>query len=163
MPQQRKSDHTHWLQNTRPHDRTPEGAQSSVPGGRPEKIPADVRRSLFKSICRELELRGHLSSGDSELVRLLCFSLDRHAKAEAHLKKSGEVIIVTRCSPTGNEYQAEIVSPWLKIASEAHKQAVGILDRLGLSPISRDKVKIVLQAEPKLSTADRITLGSDED
>jgi len=142
MGRDRKPLDQHELSGTRPHYTEPE---SQVEASRP-RVPKEFKtkpalRKLFKDYCRSLAKRRTLSEGDAELLRLVVICRARHARAIEHIELEGEICTYTRLDSNGQS--VDVVKPnlWLKVASDAEKQIVSILDRLGLTPIQRGKVK----------------------
>jgi P27 family predicted phage terminase small subunit len=116
---------------------------NSVPPGRP-KFPkglAPAVRVVFKRIVGLLEKRKHITEGDIELIRIYSLLYVRHAKALAKLEVEGEVKIYVRLDSHGTPHDQEKPNYWLKIAETAEKNMVACLDRLGLTPHNRAKVK----------------------
>jgi P27 family predicted phage terminase small subunit len=139
MPTPRKPDELHKLTGTK-SQATPEYA---VAPGRP-KYPKGISaasRSVFKKLCGLLEKRHALTDGDEELLRLYCIMFDRHARTMAKLAEEGEVRVYTRLDNHGEAVQSERPNLHLKIAETTEKNMVAILDRLGLTPLNRAKVK----------------------
>jgi P27 family predicted phage terminase small subunit len=102
--------------------------------GRP-KYPRDISatgKRIFKRLCKRLEERRTLTSGDEEILKLYVFYSDQHAEALAHLQSEGTVIQTEK---------GPLVSPYLAIAERMAAKMISILDRLGLTPASRDRVK----------------------
>jgi P27 family predicted phage terminase small subunit len=152
---ERKSLETHSLQGTKPQyvER-----DSLVVESRP-KIPTEFRkkpelRSLFKKYCQALEKRRTLTSGDAELLRLVVLCRDRHARAIHHLQTEGEIVTYQRLDSNGQAVDVVKQNLWLKIAADSEKQIVGILDRLGLTPANRGKVKQASAPKPDTSKED---------
>jgi P27 family predicted phage terminase small subunit len=140
----RKSLSEHDLTGTKPQYVL---AEVDVKPGRP-KYPKNLSpeaKRFFKTICRQLEQRGNLTNGDEELIRLAAILRDRHAKAIEHVSAEGEICSYTKLDKTGAQFESEQPNLWLKVAQESEKQIVSILDRLGLTPMNRSKVK---PAEP---------------
>jgi len=142
MPRERKSLDEHALQSTRPHYTEPD---SLVVGSRP-KIPTEFPkgsplRNLFKQYCADLEKRRTLTSGDAELLRIAVLCRDRHTRAISHLQIEGEIVTYQRLDSNGQPVDVIKQNLWLKIAADSEKQLVSILDRLGLTPANRAKVK----------------------
>jgi P27 family predicted phage terminase small subunit len=108
---------------------------SYVDAGRP-KFPKTLtasQRPMFKKLCRLLSERRTLTEADAEIIRLYCVFSDRHAKAMQSLEAEGEIIQTEKGPRT---------SPWLAIAERTEAKMISILDRLGLTPASRDRVKV---------------------
>ena len=141
MPQPAKSPELHALHGTTPQ--TPKTVASPIPAGRP-KFPGNLAaelRPVFKKICRMLETRRALTEADGPLLALYCVSYARAQKANEKLAVEGEVCEYTRLDSNGQPHVVEKPNLWLKVAQDAEKQMVACLDRLGLSPMNRDKVK----------------------
>jgi P27 family predicted phage terminase small subunit len=120
-------------------------AGEGVEAGRPS-VPKGLSkpaRKVFKNLCRLLAARRVLTGGDVEILRLYAMLYDRHARAAEALAKQGEVVVYTRLNSSGKEVEMEKQNLWFAIAKDSEKQMVGILDRLGLTPHNRDRVKRV--------------------
>jgi P27 family predicted phage terminase small subunit len=145
MPAQRKPDLLHDLHGTKGHDRTSD--LSHVPAGRP-RFPKDLDDSLrpvFKRLCRLLQERQVLTSGDVELVRLYCFAYDRHERQAALLRKEGEVCTYTRLDSNGQPHPVVKENVRLKMVAQAERAMASILTQLGLTQVSKDRAKPVKQ------------------
>lgn len=151
MPTPRKPDDMHLLQGTK-SQAEPEG--SAIAPGRPKfpkGLPQDAR-IVFKRIVALLEKRRHITEGDIELIRLYALLYVRHAKALDKLEAEGEVKIYVRLDSNGQPHDQEKPNLWLKIAETAERNMVACLDRLGLTPHNRAKVKAT--ADDKNKPAD---------
>jgi P27 family predicted phage terminase small subunit len=127
-------------------------AQSGIPAGRP-KFPANMPvalRPVFKKICRLLETRRALTEADGPLLSLYCVSYERAQRANEKLREEGEVCKYARTDNHGEVFYTEKPNYWLKVAQDAEKQMIACLDRLGLSPMNRDKVKPTGNGKPEL-------------
>lgn len=158
MPTPRKADDLHALHSSRPHDRTPV-TPSMLVAGRPrfpKGLSAEARR-VFKLLVRQLEARRALTEGDGFLLQLAAELWDRRARAQAKLLEEGEVKLYERLDNNGIAHQVEKTNLNLKVATEAEKQLVSILDRLGLSPLQGSKIK---QTRPPESTFEQMPEGS---
>jgi P27 family predicted phage terminase small subunit len=116
---------------------------SYVAPGRP-RYPRDISaagRKVFKRLCKLLEERRTLTDADGDLIRLYCIAHARHARAIEHLEAQGEIVTRTVVKD-GEAYEVEKTNLWLGVATKAEAQMLSILDRLGLTPGSRDKVKV---------------------
>jgi len=163
MPQPRKTDVLHKLHDTRPHDRTPD--VSSLPAGRP-KIPADITalglRRQFKTMCRLLQERHVLTNGDVELVRLFCIIQDRHIRNAALLREEGELCTYFRLDSNGQSVPQVKTNLRLKVCVEAERQMAAILNQLGMTPVSKDRAKPVVDEpvpDEKLTPAELYMRG----
>jgi P27 family predicted phage terminase small subunit len=162
MPRERKTLDEHALQSTRPQYVLPD---TDVVASRP-KIPGEFKkkpelRSLFKKYCQALEKRRTLTSGDAELLRLVVLCRDRHARAIHHLQTEGEIVTYQRLDSCGQAVDVVKQNLWLKIAADSEKQIVSILDRLGLTPANRAKVRQATAPKPDTSKEDAM-LSRDE-
>ena len=140
-------DELHKLKGSRPtRAKEPEFV---LPPSRPRK-PKDLSPAalaVFTRLCSLLRKRRALTAADGELLRLYAVTHERHAKAMAKIEEQGEVCVYTRLDSNGAAHEVEKENLWLKIAVNAEKNMVAILDRLGLSPLNRAKVKPT--AKPK--------------
>jgi P27 family predicted phage terminase small subunit len=140
-------DELHKLKGTRP-TRAAE-PEFVVPPSRPRK-PKDLTPeglAVFNRLCSLLKTRRALTAADGELIRIYAVNHVRHAKAQAKIQEEGEVRVYTRIDSNGAAHEIEKENLWLKIAVTCEKNMVACLDRLGLSPLNRAKVKPT--AKPK--------------
>jgi P27 family predicted phage terminase small subunit len=147
MPTPRKSIDTHKLQNTKPQHVEPD---SDVLPGRP-KFPKNFTsemRSTFKRIVKLLESRRTCTQGDVEIIRLFCIAVDRQKRALEHITLEGEICPYTRLDSNGQPHEVYKENLWLKVCTDAEKLQLSALDRLGLTPLNRGKVKPTKE-EPK--------------
>jgi P27 family predicted phage terminase small subunit len=118
---------------------------SYVEPGRPKyprKLSPQGKR-IFKRLCAQLEARRTLTDGDAEILCLYASLADRRQKALDSLEKDGEVVSTSE----GNL----VTNPWLAIAERTEARMISILDKLGLTPVSRDRVKVTRRsAEPDI-------------
>lgn len=122
-----------------------------VPASRP-RLPKDLTAAelaIFKRLCALLKSRRALTAGDSELIRLYAVTHERHAEAMVKIREQGQVCVYTRLDSSGVAHDVEKENLWLKIATNAEKNMVAILDRLGLTPHNRSKVKPAAPIPPK--------------
>src|ERR1700679_2833227 len=140
MPMPRKSLSEHDLTGTKPQYVLPDVATSPGRPKYPRNLSPESKR-FFKLICRQLEKRGNLTEGDQELIRLAAINRDRHERAIEHVKTEGEICTYIRLDKKGEQFEAVAPNVWLKIAQDSEKQMVAYLDRLGLTPMNRGKVK----------------------
>jgi P27 family predicted phage terminase small subunit len=149
VPTPRKSEAMHDLTGTKSQAK-PE-PEYSLPPGRPrypKKLSLEARR-VFKRLCALLEKRRALTEGDGELLRLYSLLYDRHARALAKIEEQGAICTYTRLDSNGQPHEFEKHNLWLKVAETAEKNMVAILDRLGLTPHNRAKVKPTAKPESK--------------
>jgi P27 family predicted phage terminase small subunit len=141
MPTPKKSEELHQLTGTKSQAK-PEPDYVVPPGTpRPPKTLSLEARKTFKRLCALLAERRALTDGDGELLRLYSITFDRHARAMAKIEEQGEICSYTRLDSNGQPHEMEKENLWLKVAVTAEKNMVAILDRLGLTPHNRAKVK----------------------
>lgn len=148
MPTPRKSDELHNLTGTKSQAK-PESESTCEPG-RP-KYPRGLsveEKVVFKRLVKLLESRRAATEGDIELIRLYAITYARHMRALTKLAEQGEVVEYTRLNNHGAEVQTEKPNYYLKIAEVCEKNSVAILDRLGLTPLNRAKVKPLTKPKP---------------
>lgn len=124
-----------------------------VPAGRPafpKGISKDAKK-VFKALVKELESRRALTTGDVQILHVLAELQTRWARARAKLAAEGEIRMYTRLDSNGNAHEQEKPNLWLKVAETCERNIVACLDRLGLTPINRAKVKPTGAPEPKPS------------
>jgi P27 family predicted phage terminase small subunit len=141
MPTPRKSQELHELAGTKSQARSP--AVSSIPEGRPS-CPRGLSREarkVFRQLCRLLAERKTLTRGDGELLVLYAETWDRRRRAQTALLLEGEICTYTRLDSNGRAHDVVKTNLNLPIVERADKAMVGILDRLGLTPLGKDKVK----------------------
>jgi len=73
----------------------------------------------------------------------------RWRKSISDVAARGEIIIFTRRDKNGDTYEVEKKNPYLLLAQESEKSMVAILDRLGLTPLNRSRVKDLLKDKSK--------------
>jgi P27 family predicted phage terminase small subunit len=136
-------DAEHKLKGTRPTRAADHGAD--IPGGRPaypKGISPQAKR-VFKRLVRLLEQRRALTHGDGELLRLYSLLYTRHETALAKLTEEGEIKTYFRLNSNGESVPQEKPNLWLKVAETCERNMVACLDRMGLTPNARAKVKQV--------------------
>ena len=123
---------------------------SHVPAGRPE-FPEELGpggKKVFKELCQLLEERRTLTRGDGDLLVLYVQTRARYMRAIARVETEGEITIREKVGRGEGVYTVEEENPWLLVAERAMKSMLSILDRLGLTPGSRDKVKATRSGGP---------------
>jgi|SRR5882762_5464622 len=141
MPRAAKSAALHELQGTVSEAKSL--TDSQVPPGRP-RYPKNLSpdaRAEFKRLCALLEARRALTEGDGRLLEIAAQETVRYRRACAKLDAEGEVRTYIRLDSNGQQVPVEKENHWLKIKADAVKTVVACLDRLGLSPLNKDKVK----------------------
>lgn len=139
MPRPRKSLDEHKLASTQPKY----AEEPALVAGRP-KFPKNISgeaRKKFKALCAMLQERRHLTNADGELLALYCHAYDRNQKALTKLAEEGEVRVYVRLDSNGQPHDQEKKNLWLDVAQNAEKTMLACLDRLGLTPLNRAKVK----------------------
>ena len=148
MPTPKKSLELHTLAGTKSQVKMLE--PDALPPGRP-KFPSNISKeakAVFKRLCALLESRRSLTEGDGELLRLYAVIFDRHSRALAKVAEQGEIRTYTRLDSNGQPHEFEKQNLWLKICETSEKNLVAILDRLGLTPHNRAKIKPTAQPQP---------------
>jgi P27 family predicted phage terminase small subunit len=156
-PMPRKSEELHELEGTKPHYASPKTVESYLKPSRP-KYPKELpkpARKMFKDLCRLLEERRVLTSGDFEAIRLYCNLHQRLARAQEHLDAEGEICQYTQLDKDGVQIVVYRQNLWLKIAVKCESQMLAILVQLGLTPKAKDHVRPTKSAvEPEKSFED---------
>jgi P27 family predicted phage terminase small subunit len=109
---------------------------SYVEPGRP-KYPRKLSpqgKKVFKRLCAQLESRRTLTEGDQEILCLYSSLADRRDRAMESIERDGEVV--------STEEGKLVTNPWLSIAERTEARMISILEKLGLTPASRDRVKV---------------------
>jgi P27 family predicted phage terminase small subunit len=117
---------------------------SYVPAGRPE-FPEELSptgKKIFKELCQLLQERRTLTRGDGDLLILYVQTRARYMRAIARVESEGEIVTRQKAGKGEEVYTVEEENPWLLVAERAMKSMLSILDRVGLTPGSRDNVKV---------------------
>ena len=149
------SDELHRLKGSRPTRAAAEPAFTVAPGRpkMPKKL-TEEQQAIFKRIRRLLEQRRACTHGDVEIITMYCVAYTRWIKALAKLEEEGEIRLYSRLDSNGKEVQTEKPNLWLRVAETCEKNLTAYLDRLGLSPLNRGKIKPTAAKEtPKEPTA----------
>jgi P27 family predicted phage terminase small subunit len=154
MPTPRKSEEAHFLTGTK--SQAKKDSPPAVVAGRP-KYPAFLKphqRAEFKKLTALLEERRTATPGDALLLAQAAVLSCRWREALEKVAEHGLVIESTVLDAKGNQVTREKKNPFLSVAQESEKALLAILDRLGLVPLSRDKVKAAAppEAKPQLHT-----------
>jgi len=150
----------HKLKGTRPTRAADNG--QDIPAGRPaypKGISPEAKR-VFKRLCSVLEKRRALTHGDGELLRLYSILFTRHETALAKLAEEGEIKIYFRLNNNGESVPAEKPNLWLKVAETCERNMVACLDRMGLTPNARAKVKQVGDKPKPVASPEEEFFGS---
>lgn len=135
----RKSDEAHALNGTSSRALPEE----SAPSGRP-RVPKDLQpeeKKIFRAVCKTLAQRRVLTEGDQQLLRLLAIVVARHRRAVQHIAVEGEVVTYTRLDKKGEAVETSAKNLWLAIADKSAEEIRACCDRLGLTPMSRSRVR----------------------
>ena len=156
MVMPRKSAALHELSGTRSQATLPE--EDALPSSRPQypKNISPATKKIFKKLCQLLEARRSLTAGDCELLRLYSLIFDRHERALAKLTEEGEIRKYSRLDAHGEPCETEKLNYWYKVSQDCEKSLIGIIDRLGLSPMNRSKIKPTAAPPPKEDTEEII-------
>ena len=157
MGRPRKSLDVHGLDGTRPHYKPTEQdltLASSIPFSRPKFLrDIDARiRPIAKRLCKRLEERRTLTAADADLIRLYVVVFDRHERNLALLRDEGELVQVTVLDSKGYPHQVTKTNLRLKVCAEAEKQLAALLEKMGLTPATKDKIKPGGALEKKAKT-----------
>ena len=149
MVMPRKSAALHELSGTRSQATLPE--EDALPSSRPQypKTISSAAKKIFKKLCQLLEARRALTAGDCELLRLYSLIFDRHERALAKLTEEGEIRKYSRLDAHGEPCETEKLNYWYRVSQDCEKSLVSILDRTGLTPMTRSKIKPTAPPEPK--------------
>lgn len=113
----------------------------------PKNISPAARR-IFKELVSLLAERRTLTRADGQLLKIYSVVFSRHEEALMHLENEGTLIDREFVDRNGNARTVRAVNPFLAIAEKCERSLVGIIAQLGLSPVSRDKVKAAAPAAP---------------
>lgn len=131
----------------------PTRAKEFVPdalAGRPAcpRFLSAPAKQRFRQLCRQLEQRRQLTKADGELLALYATLWVRWREASDDVARRGAVVISISRGKNQEIIEREKKNPYLLIAQETEKEMVAVLDRLGFTPLNREKVKKTKAAEP---------------
>jgi P27 family predicted phage terminase small subunit len=135
----RESDATHTLRGTG----TSAAPETDVGSGKP-RCPKELTpegKRIFRDICRELKKRRALTSGDARIIEVLAGAVERYRRAMAQVREEGEIVSYTRLNNHGEEVVTKSKNLYLAVATEAEGKILSIVDRLGLTPLNRVRVR----------------------
>lgn len=132
---------------TRAKEHTPTAIE-----GRPAcpKFLTPSERQRFRQMARGLELRRQCTKDDGELLTIYVTAWSRWRRAMDDITVRGEVIMFSFQGKHGELLEREKPNPYLPIAEAAEKTMVACLDRLGFTPLNRERVKPVLKKEENI-------------
>jgi P27 family predicted phage terminase small subunit len=140
MAQQAKTIREHLLHGTVPQGK-PE-RPSVYQGGRP-KFPAHLSklaRQEMKRVVRILEKRGTVTEGDFAIAAVHAEVYARWVACKAQIGDA--LMVVTQVTDNnGNLRTVSRLNPLIKVAQQCESRLQSLAKDLGLSPITRDKVK----------------------
>jgi phage terminase small subunit len=140
MPFEEKDDALHDLHGTQKRSREDAPAVEGSKPRCPKELSPDEKK-VFRTAVRELLKRRTCTTGDVEIIRLLAIISMRYKRAATALATEGEIVAYTRLDKNGNRVETYSKNLWLGIAQEAETKITMLLDRLGLTPIQRPRVK----------------------
>ena len=146
----RISDELHRLRGTRP-TRAAEPRASIAKAGRP-KMPfylSDDEQVCWRQIVKLLTRLRTITPSDAPAIELFAQQKVRHLALLKELKNFGEMVDVTILDASGHPHTKRILNPAGKAATQLENSIRALLDRLGLNPASREKVKPAEPAPPK--------------
>jgi P27 family predicted phage terminase small subunit len=136
----RKSDFSHWLSGSvsqaRPDpDFEPEAGRPAYPNN-----ISKTAKQAFKRLVEILQKRRAVTPGDFDVLRIYAVTFDRHEPLE-HLQAEGEVVETICLDNHGEQFVKVKHNLWLRVAQDSEKSIIQCLDRLGLTPLAKSKVK----------------------
>jgi P27 family predicted phage terminase small subunit len=158
MPTPKKSKHDHWLTGSVSQATQP-NPEHNPEGGRP-RYPVNVStatKKAFKRLVAVLETRRSITPGDADILRLYAVVFDRHTRALNHLQREGEIVEVICLDGHGVQFTKMKANLWLKIAQDSEKAILGCLDRLGLTPLAKSKVRPAQKSDDDAVADDPMT------
>jgi P27 family predicted phage terminase small subunit len=143
-----------------PSFRPTRAKESIATEGRPScpRYLSKPERQRFRQICKELELRKCLTKGDGELISLTVTTWMRWREAMSHVEKEGAVVISISKGKDGELIEREKKNVWLTLAQEAEKTLLACYDRLGFTPMNRERAKPVQKPKPEEPPKDELDL-----
>lgn len=129
------------------------GAPLEMPGGKP-KMPGDLndeQRHLWKAIVKQLRARRTVTKGDAQVIELYVRTHSQWVAACKYVDAHGPIVKVTKYSQGGNEYTIDEPNPALKLAATLASQLESLLREMGLTGVTREKVKPVRGAEKEVA------------
>lgn len=72
---------------------------------------------------------------------MFAIAFDRQQRALEKLAVEGEIRVYTRLDSNGQPHDQEKPNLWLKVAQDAEKTMLACMDRLGITPLNRSKVR----------------------
>ena len=140
MAQQAKTIREHLLHGTVPQGKVER--PSVYQGGRP-KFPAHlskVARQEMKRVVRILENRGTVTEGDFAIAAVHAEVYARWISIKAQIGE--EFMVVTQATDNnGNLRTVSRLNPLIKVVQQCEARLQSLAKDLGLSPITREKVK----------------------
>lgn len=152
----------HWLKHTKTEagrsEKRGHASAQDLDAGRP-KFPHGCtkrQRQLFKEGCRLLADRRVLTPGDKDALWLRAVLIERLELCYAKEKETGGPIVKEERVSNGVPYEITKQNPWTTLAQATEKSLAAILDRTGLTPAFRSRVKPAKQELPAEDDLDAI-------
>jgi P27 family predicted phage terminase small subunit len=124
----------------------------ALPGGRP-KMPTGLReeqQSLWKQIVKQLRRRRTVTPGDAQIITLYVRTHSQWMRACDYVDERGPIVQEKRYSAgSGAEYFVDVPNPALKLAASLAGQLESFLKEMGLTGITREKVRPVKSSHDK--------------
>jgi P27 family predicted phage terminase small subunit len=136
----------------------PTRAKEHVPTateGRPAcpKFLSKEEKQRFKQMVRGLESRRQCTNDDGELLTLYVTSWSRWRRAMKDVTDRGAIVKVIARGKNDEVIEREKPNPYLAIATQAEKTMIACLDRLGFTPLNRERCKPVKREEKNIPFA----------
>jgi P27 family predicted phage terminase small subunit len=131
----------HWLHNTVPQGKS--AAESVFTGGRPKfpKHLTGLARSEAKRICKLLETRRTLTEGDIATIVLYAETSARWIETKKQVATEGLMIVTKMKDSNGALHDVRRLNPLVKIMQADEAKLLTLSKELGLSPVTRDRVR----------------------
>ena len=126
-------------------------ATAAPPPNCPRHLDAEARKE-WRRVTKQMRDAGTLDGRDRALLAVYCQAWSRLVHAETEMAKTGPLVTVRRAQPVADQQAAPsmpVQSPWLPVINRAVEQLQRIAGELGLSPISRTRIKA---SKPKAKT-----------
>lgn len=141
MAQQAKTIREHLLHGTVPQGK-PERPSVYV-GGRPQ-FPAHlgkVARREMKRVVRILEKRGTVTEGEATALALYGVTYERWVQCYDQIAVDGLMVTTQVTDNNGNLRTVSRLNPVIRVAQQCETKLQSLAKDLGLTPITRDKIK----------------------
>jgi len=132
------------LSKTAIADRARAEAEGTLTAGRP-RMPKHLSAEavdVWRRTCRVMAKRKTLTADSGATLEIYAEVSARWIRAKHEVESRGQVIDETRFSRGGAAYVVHVPNPSLKIQCECEKQLLTLARALGLSPDTREKVRV---------------------